>query len=146
MDIGVSFQVPNEHGFVLNRILRCISANDLLWKITDDEVFVKSHPFPLQGLYNWDELIEKLPQVESYVVFCMLKAYSETENKIETLEQFLEGSCELAIFIIDVTKVELYCKSKYKLTRIADELSREFDIKVLIINTENCTRNSWIEY
>ena len=22
----------------------------------------------------------------------------------------------------------------------------EFDIKVLIINTENCTRNSWIEY
>lgn len=146
MDVGISFQVPNEQGFILNRILGCIGANDLLWEISDDEAFVNSYPFPLQGLYNWGELIDNLPQVESYVVFCMLKAYCVTESKIETLEQFLEGSCELAIFIFDVTQVELYCKSNHRLIRIADELSREFDTKVLFIDTESCTRKSWMEY
>lgn len=146
MNIGILFNVPNEYGFTLSRILKCIGENALLWEISEDEVFEGSMPFPLQGEYSWCELLDKLPKTESYVVFCMIKAYNALKCKSGTLRQFLNGTCELMIFIFDVTEVEIYCKNSDELKRIAEKISKEFAVETIPVNIENCTRKRWDKY
>ncbi len=146
MDVGISFQIATGRGGILKRIFSCIDDNNYLWEITEDEINVGYDGFTLQGVYHWNELLEQLPKEEAYVIFCMAKAYRTAVERVDTLEQFLNGDCELALFIIDVREVELYCKNNNRLARIAEKISREFNTEILMITAENCTRKNWLEY
>lgn len=146
MDIGISFKIATGWGSVLNRILNCIDSNNYLWEITNEEINVGYDAFSLHGLYRWNDLLEQLPKEEAYVIFFMAKAYSNAVEPFDTLEQFLNGNCEIAIFIIDVYEIELYCKNNDLLRRIINKISKEFDAKISIMTIETCNRKSWLEY
>ncbi|MDO4544348.1 MAG: DUF2691 family protein [Clostridia bacterium] len=143
MRIGISFQIPNEHGYLLSKLLSCVDTESYFWDVRSDEIYSNNLEYPISGTYTGKELLQILPKEKAYVLFAIMHAYVGEPCPLHTLEDFLQGTCEISIFIVDVTEIEVYCTQPSMLSVLSENIKEVFKVEVGEITKETCQRACW---
>jgi len=134
--IGISFRTPNKHGQILKDILNEINFDKYYWHITETQAWKSGNQmaedlFEEKNFYDGHTVQTIIDFSKYYVVFANITAFLD-QNKIIPLEnynEYLKSECQMAIFIVDVIYVDVYCK----------------DIKNLEIIKNNAIQNGYTE-
>ncbi|ASB69920.1 DUF2691 family protein [Bacillus subtilis] len=150
MNRGVSFQIPNEYGNFLWRILRPVEIANYRWQTSGESYFVVEGELDDEELFHDYEIVEgavfeqQLKTNQYYTIFVELKAfpYGKMVNQVNTYEEFADSDCELVLLIADNSYVSIYCKNKKFIEKLYfNALQNDFE-DVQFITDENDTRTS----
>lgn len=131
---GITFEIPNEYGHWLAKILKPIDCSNYHWFIGPGEGYklvkkelVALFPDNIEIL-DGELLLNYIgTDASQYIIHADLKAYP-TGKKIKnliTFEDFLESDCQFVLLIVDSTYTTIYCKNSETLNNLysnADEL------------------------
>lgn len=124
--IGIQFEITNEYGSPLEKILCNIHTEKYKWLMPCEEVFdAEGNFFFEEDLYNnlmFRELIKK----RYYIVHLMLLGNQINKDfiHIDNYDDYISSSCEILISIIDSTKVRIFCKNETILKTIAENAKK----------------------
>ncbi|AFQ57698.1 hypothetical protein BHY07_09685 [Bacillus subtilis subsp. subtilis] len=150
MNRGVSFQIPNEYGNFLWRILQPVEIANYRWQTSGESYFVVEGELDDEELFHDYEIVEgavfeqQLKTNQYYTIFVELKAfpYGKMVNQVNTYEEFADSDCELVLLIADNSYVSIYCKNKNIIEKLYfNALQHDFE-DVQFITDENDTRTS----
>ncbi|CAM4481294.1 MULTISPECIES: DUF2691 family protein [Bacillus] len=150
MDRGVSFQIPNEYGNFLWRILQPVEIANYRWQTSGESYFVVEGELEDEELFHDYAIAEgavfeqQLKTNQYYTIFVELKAfpYGKMVNQVNTYEEFADSDCELVLLIADNSYVSIYCKNKKIIEKLYfNALQNDFE-DVQFITDENDTRTS----
>lgn len=150
MNRGVSFQIPNEYGNFLWRILQLVEIANYRWQTSGESYFVVEGELDDEELFHDYEIVEgavfeqQLKTNQYYTIFVELKAfpYGKMVNQVNTYEEFADSDCELVLLIADNSYVSIYCKNKNIIEKLYfNALQHDFE-DVQFITDENDTRTS----
>lgn len=150
MSRGVSFQIPNEYGNFLWRILQPVEIANYRWQTSGESYFVVEGELDDEELFHDYEIVEgavfeqQLKTNQYYTIFVELKAfpYGKMVNQVNTYEEFADSDCELVLLIADNSYVSIYCKNKNIIEKLYfNALQHDFE-DVQFITDENDTRTS----
>ncbi|UVB77266.1 DUF2691 family protein [Bacillus subtilis] len=150
MNRGVSFQIPNEYGNFLWRILQPVEIANYRWQTSGESYFVVEGELDDEELFHDYEIVEgavfeqQLKTNQYYTIFVELKAfpYGKMVNQVNTYEEFADSDCELVLLIADNSYVSIYCKNKKFIEKLYfNALQNDFE-DVQFITDENDTRTS----
>lgn len=150
MNRGVSFQIPNEYGNFLWRILQPVEIANYRWQTSGESYFVVEGELDDEELFHDYEIVEgavfeqQLKTNQYYTIFVELKAfpYGKMVNQVNTYEEFADSDCELVLLIADNSYVSIYCKNKNIIEKLYfNALQHDFE-DVQFITGENDTRTS----
>lgn len=147
MKRGIIFEIPNEYGSLLGRVLKPIDITVFIWQIGNGESYMVNNE-QLEELFSEDrdiidgaELKKQLENDEYYIIFADLKAYLHDEfSTIDTYEEFMESQCELVLLVVDCSYVTMYCKNKKDMELLYDNAIDCGFENVEYITDENDTR------
>ena len=117
---GLKFKIKNEYDKVLNKIFYGIDCSDCKWKIVSEEVLgERGQEFFTKYEYE-DEEFRKIIKSEYYPIFLNLQMFHKSQNitKLNSYNDFLKSSCELALFITDNIYVDVFVKSQNTMKKI----------------------------
>ena len=126
---GIKFQVPNEWGILIYNILEGIDLKKYIWKIDNDEVYIKDNSenngflFPQEkNEFSGEEFIKIISQLPYYTVFVNIQAYLNEKDfvDIESYNVFNKSECELIISVADNIFVNIYAKSESIIEKIKE--------------------------
>nr|AAB41098.1 YncE [Bacillus subtilis] len=150
MNRGVSFQIPNEYGNFLWRILQPVEIANYRCQTSGESYFVVEGELDDEELFHDYEIVEgavfeqQLKTNQYYTIFVELKAfpYGKMVNQVNTYEEFADSDCELVLLIADNSYVSIYCKNKNIIEKLYfNALQHDFE-DVQFITDENDTRTS----
>lgn len=150
MNRGVSFQIPNEYGNFLWRILQPVEIANYRWQTSGESYFVVEGKLDDEELFHDYAIVEgavfeqQLKTNQYYTIFVELKAfpYGKMVNQVNTYEEFADSDCELVLLIADNSYVSIYCKNKNIIEKLYfNALQNDFE-DVQFITDENDTRTS----
>lgn len=126
--IGITIKLKNEYNNFLFKILDKIGAEDFVWHIYDNEIIYKNNVNHLNTSIFQEDILDgtnflNCIKIEKYyLVYADIKAYRKKKEItfIETYKDFLESSCEIALFCSDTTNIEVYCKDEDILRKIIE--------------------------
>ena len=137
---GISFQIPNEHGSHIGKILEGIHIESYIWKIVDDEVIlnIDDDLFSTEILKG-DELKRIICNPSYYMVFLNMQAFSAEgdTDTITTFSDFIKSNCEIVLLVCDCIFVDIYVKSKENVEIIKLNAERYKYEKIQYITAEN---------
>ncbi|MGG1243126.1 DUF2691 family protein [Bacillus cabrialesii] len=148
MKRGVSFQIPNEYGHFLWRILQPLEIADYNWQTSGESYFVVDGELDDEELFHDYAIVEgtdlanRLKTNQYYTIFVELQAFpfGKTVNQVKTYEEFVDSGCELVLLIADNSYVSIYCKNKNTIEKLyLNALKNDFE-EVQFITDENDTR------
>jgi len=154
MKRGVSFEIPNEYGYLLAEVLAPIDISAFSWRIGDGEAYRVVDDRLDEDLFleyknsiEGGELKHLLENNRSYIIFADLQANPREElSYIETYEDFIESKCELVLLVVDCSDVTLYCKNKEATTLLYNHAKECGFEDVEYITDENDTRTSLVAW
>lgn len=117
---GLKFEIPNEWGKFINKIIYNLNSKDFKWYIPHDEVHLKED-FLFDNLYYDNESFQEVLNKEDYyIVHANIQVYNINDPIIEinNYDDFLKSKCLLYIIIIDSSFVALYSKDESILNEI----------------------------
>ncbi|MCY7859479.1 DUF2691 family protein [Bacillus sonorensis] len=147
---GVSFQIPNEYGNYLWKILKPFNVGNYLWKMGGESYFVIDGELDYEQFLLDNSVIEgadlasRLRNNQYYAIFVELRAYplGKVVNQINTYEEFMNSECELVLLLVDSSYVSIYCKDTNVVEKLyLNALKNEFE-DVKFITDENDVRTS----
>ncbi|MEC1444281.1 DUF2691 family protein [Bacillus subtilis] len=150
MKRGVSFQIPNEYGNFLWRILLPVEIANYRWQTSGESYFVVDGELDDEELFHDFAIVDgadfakQLKTNQYYTIFVELKAfpYGKMVNQVNTYEEFADSDCELVLLIADNSYVSIYCKNKNIIEKLYfNALQNDFE-DVQFITDENDTRTS----
>lgn len=116
---GIRFNIPNAYGRFLADMLSPVDIPAYSWFVGGEESYcVKNSAlnqplFPEATEMDGETFSDLIHQDDHYLISANLKAFSKEPVKdIETYEAFRDSNCELALFIVDSTFVDMYCKDE----------------------------------
>lgn len=125
---GITFEIPNEHGNWLYKILQPLDCTKYSWRIGYGEGY-KSVNGDLIALFpayvdrlDGGALLEFIDTKESqYIIHADLKAYplSAEVLELQTYDDYLVSSCEFVLLIVDCIYITIYCKDAELLDQLA---------------------------
>lgn len=121
MDRGISFEIPNEYGNWLGKILKPINGANCHWLVGEGTQVVgdDGEEWGNDAIGNMDgpTLQKHLCQSDYYVIFADLKAFPSDEFAVDiaSYEEFQSSSCEFVILVVDSIYVTIYAKDPTKL-------------------------------
>ncbi|MCY8655693.1 DUF2691 family protein [Bacillus spizizenii] len=148
MKRGVSFQIPNEYGNYLWRILQPLEIANYMWQTSGESYVVVDGELDNEELFNDYAIVEgtdfanRLKTNQYYTIFVELQAFpfGKTVNQVRTYEEFIDSDCELVLLIADNSYVSIYCKNKNAIEQLYfNALKNDFE-EVQFITDENDTR------
>ncbi|AUS13963.1 hypothetical protein C0W65_19195 [Bacillus subtilis] len=148
MKRGVSFQIPNEYGNFLWRILQPVDIAHYKWQTSGESYFVVDGELDNEELFHDFAIVEGadfaqlLKTNQYYTIFVELKAFPhrKTVNQVNTYEEFADSDCEFVLLIADNSYVSIYCKNKNTIEKLYfNALHNDFE-DVQFITDENDTR------
>ncbi|MGQ9007691.1 DUF2691 family protein [Bacillus stercoris] len=151
MQRGVSFQIPNEYGNFLWRILQPVEIAHYRWQTSGESYFVVDGVLDDEELFHDFAIVDgadfaqQLKTNQYYTIFVELQAfpYGKTVNQINTYEEFAVSDCELVLLIADNSYVSIYCKNKNTIEKLYfNALQNDFE-DVQFITDENDTRTGF---
>ena len=85
-----------------------------VWKISEDQVYLRRKILFLSEVLNGQNFKETISCPSYYAVFANLQAYpiGSEFNELNSYEDFLKSSCEIAMFICDNIFVDIYVKDE----------------------------------
>ncbi|MEI1421532.1 DUF2691 family protein [Bacillus cabrialesii] len=141
MKRGVSFQIPNEYGRFLWRILQPLEITNYNWQTSGESYFVVDGELDDEVLFKTD-LAKRLKTNQYYTIFVEPQAFpcGKTVNQIKTYEEFVDSGCELVLLIADNSYVSIYCKNKHTIEKLYFNALKNDFADVQFITDENDTR------
>lgn len=126
MKRGVSFQIPNEYGNFLWRILQPVDIAHYKWQTSGESYFVVDGELDNEELFHGFAIVEgadfaqQLKTNQYYTIFVELKAFphGKTVNQVNTYEEFADSDCKFVLLIADNSYVSIYCKNKNTIEKI----------------------------
>lgn len=121
---GIRFDIPNQFGSYLEKILQGYPLNSLNWFSLNSEVYIEGLEFffekqklnenGIQKL-SGDELQRKMQTKTHYIIFLKLYGTSKQLSQLSinnlTYAEFLESEIQLAFLVYDCVFVHVYTKS-----------------------------------
>lgn len=146
MNIGIKFQIPNKWDKLIESILNGIELKKYIWKINEDDVYIKDTMknngflFPQEkNIFNGEEFIKIISQRSYYTVFINIEAYlSENDfHNIKTYNDFITSNCEIIILTSDNIFVNIYAKSEKIIQQIETNAMKNKYEQIEYITDEN---------
>ncbi|MBY0098326.1 DUF2691 family protein [Mesobacillus maritimus] len=154
MKRGVSFEIPNEYGSLLSKVLEPVDISTFSWRIGNGEAYKVVDGRLDENLFlgykdsiEGEDLKDLLENKPSYIIFADLQAYPSGElSYVETYEEFMGSKCEFVLLIVDCSYVTLYCKNKQSIELLYHH-AKECGFKdVEYITDDNDARTSLIAW
>ena len=154
MNRGVSFEIPNEYGSLLAKMLEPIDISAFSWRIGNGEAYRVVDDCLDEDLFlgynnsiEGEDLKHLLENNLSYIIFADLQAYPSGElSSVETYEEFMESKCELVLLIVDCSYVTFYSKNNESIELLYHH-AKNCGFKVVeYITDDNDTRTSLIAW
>ena len=148
MEIGIRFEIEGKWDFYLNKILNCIPTEKYTWRITNEEMITEESmcaggtSLSLNGIYHGNEVEEILPQKPYYVLFIQYNGFLNDTANAEEIKA-LQNHGDIAIYLVDVYYVELYCRDQKELETIIEKVKETITDQIERITTETCNRVYW---
>ena len=117
---GISYKVPNKWGKLFEQITKYIEVEKYYWFNIEsqNQVFNEQRSdgeflFDVD-YYGGSEFKEKIGSSNYYAVFVKLQAYlsNKTLAEIDSYNEFLKSNCEIILFVVDNTFVDIYVKDR----------------------------------
>ncbi|SFC37684.1 Protein of unknown function [Bacillus sp. OV322] len=124
MKRGITFEIPNEYGSFLWKVLTPFEITEFVWLSADEESYLVENkelrePLFPEEMNGMDSLFlrELLEENKYYLIFVNLQAYPKGKNPlhIETYDEYVNSNCQLVLLVVDSIYVTIYCKDKAKL-------------------------------
>lgn len=117
---GISFEIPNEYGRFLGKILEPVDVAAFDWQIGSGESSIVVDDRLDNELFSDEKNVIKGRRLKNlldantyYIIFANLQAFPKNEvARVETFEEFLESSCELVLLVVDCSYATIYCKNQ----------------------------------
>ncbi|QIW80128.1 DUF2691 family protein [Bacillus tequilensis] len=151
MKRGVSFQIPNEYGHFLWRILQPLEITHYKWQTSGESYFVVNGELGDEELFNDYAIVEgtnlanRLKTNQYYTIFVELQAFplGKTVIQVQTYEEFVDSDCALVLLIADSSYVSIYCKNKNDIEKLYFNALKNFFEDVQFITDENDVRTGF---
>lgn len=125
MELGLSFEIPNEYGSFLNSILEPVKCENYKWYIENDEIYLTLNDTLMEKWLFEEEIIsgeefKNLIKKKYYVIFAEIKAFPKEMDieRIGSHKEFLNSSCELMVLASDCSYFRVYCKDEVLLEEL----------------------------
>ena len=141
--IGIRFEIPNEYGQFLKKILENVKIKNGFWKIVTDDIIKKNGDYLFnEEIYNNIDFQEIISSNEYYLTFADIQYYNENKfSEIYDFESFLKSNCDLLIIVVDNIFVDIYSKSKVIIKHIENNAIKYKFKNIAIINNKLDKRN-----
>ncbi|MDQ0917039.1 DUF2691 family protein [Paenibacillus sp. V4I5] len=143
---GITFEIPNEYGHWLAKILKSIDCSNYNWFIGSVEGYtfvnkelVEIFPNNIETL-NGDLLVNYIgTDTPQYIVHADLKAYplGKQLKNLKTFEDFHESECQFVLLIVDCTYTTIYCKNSEALNNLYSNAEKLGVNSLTYISEEN---------
>ena len=137
---GIRFNVPNEYGHILEKILHNITVEEYDWFVEYEDILVEPiikerNLFDKKVLKGLD-FKKEISTGSYYVVFLRLYAFPVgiPITQINSFKDYFNGDCELMIFFTDAIFVDLYAKNEEVVMKIYTTVQEARFAQVEIIN------------
>lgn len=145
---GVSFQIPNEYGHWLARILNPVNYREYDWLIGGGESYrwLESEQeleelFPGNLRCIGGEALARILEAPEpqYIIHADLKAFppGKPATECKTYDEFVSGDCLFVLIIVDSTYAMIYCKDRKLLASLHNHLPGLGAEEVQVITEEN---------
>lgn len=143
--IGIRFEIPNEYGQFLKKILENVKIKNGFWKIVTDDIIKKNGDYIFnEEIYNNIDFQEIISSNEYYLTFADIQYYNENKfSEIYDFESFLKSNCDLLIIVVDNIFVDIYSKSKVIIKHIENNAIKYKFKNITIINNKLDKRNTF---
>lgn len=121
MQRGITFEIPNEYGSFLWKVLMSFEITEFAWASGDEESYLVEDEELREPLFSEEInemgglfLRELLEENKYYLIFVNLQAYPKGKNSllIETYEEYVKSNCQLMLLVVDSIYVTIYCKAR----------------------------------
>lgn len=148
---GISFKLKNEYNNYLFKIFDNTEVYKFYWNICDSEIIYKDENNQLhtsifdKDIIDGHDFLKRIKLDSYYLVYADIKAFNSTTHitNIVTYDDFINSNCEIALFCVDTTYVELYCKNKEILNKIIVNCIRFGFSDLQILTHENDSRTQF---
>lgn len=143
--IGIRFEIPNEYGQFLKKILENVKIKNGFWKIVTDDIIKKNGDYLFnEEVYNNIDFQKIISSNEYYLTFADIQYYNENQFfEIYDFESFLKSDCGLLIIVVDNIFVDIYSKSKVIIKHIENNAIKYKFKNITIINNKLDKRNTF---
>ena len=143
--MGIRFEIPNEYGQFLKKILENVKIKNGFWKIVTDDIIKKNGDYIFnEEIYNNIDFQEIISSNEYYLTFADIQYYNENKfSEIYDFESFLKSNCDLLIIVVDNIFVDIYSKSKVIIKHIENNAIKYKFKNIAIINNKLDKRNTF---
>ena len=131
---GLLFEIKNEYGKQLSDILTEIVNPSWYWSIGPGESYKpgglykkERDPKMLEVLFpsnamDGEAFLKLISTGEYYLIFADLKAFPTSESVVEinSYEDFLKSSCQLALLVIDSVYVSIVLKEQQMIDKLLE--------------------------
>ena len=144
---GISFQIPNKYGSILNEILDNVDVEGFNWyNIQDQNQVLNLNDNPLfnKEQYSGKDFKYIINQKDYYILFIKLQAI--LGNKFEPINNysdFLKSDSQILLLIYDSVYVEIYIKDQYIATVIKNNAERYHFMNIEYICDDNDYRTNF---
>lgn len=150
---GLLFEIKNEYGKQLSDILTDIVNPSWYWSIGPGESYKPGglykndkDPKMLEELFpsnamEGEAFLKLISTGEYYLIFADLKAFPTNESvvKINSYEDFLKSSCQLALLVIDSVYVSIVLKEQQMIDKILERAEGIGYTNIKFLTDENHT-------
>ncbi len=146
---GIRFKIKNEYDNVFYKIFKNIDCNEYAWYIVEDEIYYPAGENYFDKDYYTNSEFQKLIRYGIYYpVFANIQVYrkqDEIEN-IQIYQDFINSSCQLALFVTDNEFVDIYVKNEKWLNIIyQNAINNNFE-NIKYIEDDSYIRNKFSAY
>lgn len=141
--IGISFEIPNEYGNHLEKILHNICIDKYCWIIEYSEV-LESKDNNLRNMFDEDimdgkEFKEEVNTADYYMIFLTAIAFKNKEDIVEVknYNDYINSNAELAVICVDSSYVDIFSKNEDILEEILKSCKNNNYENIGIITEEN---------
>lgn len=135
--IGIEFEIDNEYGIFLSKILSNINTANSKWYLSLEEAYDKEGDFFQKEVYEDSYFREKI-QKDHYIIHFIGFCFSDGNiTEINNYNDYLDSSCNIVISIIDSTIVKIYSKEASILKTIEENAKNNNFTNINYIYSKN---------
>lgn len=138
---GISFEIPNEYGNFLEKILLGFPIENYSWLLVKDEILLKNVTFKeFDNDIVPGNIFKKFITNEPYYIISLNVQCFESEHlakKINNYEEFINSNCLLIVIIEDCKYVDIYVNSVTLLQLLINNVKSQKFLTFNYINNKN---------
>ena len=137
---GIRFNVPNEYGCILEKILHDINVEEYDWFIEYEDILVEpvneGKDLFKSNVIKGGDFRKEVSGSIYYVIFLRLFAFpvGKKITPINSFADYFSSDCELMLFVTDSIFVELYSKKEELIFKVNSSAQYNNFSKMEIIN------------